>query len=267
VVRLGVVEYLNARPLAFGLDRAPSRFSVRFDVPARCAALLHEGGIDLGTIPSIEYLRGGESRIVPGIAIGCDGAIESVAIFTAKPLERVKTLALDTSSRTSVALARILCARHYGIAPDMRPMPQDPAEMLRACDAAVVIGDAALLFDAAAAGVEKIDLGVAWRDFTGLPFVFAFWAGRPGAVSDSDVEALQAARDRGVAAADEVASAFFGGRPAFAALGARYLRDNVKYGFPDRAIAGATRFFREAVGLGLAPAFRDVRFYRDDDGH
>jgi predicted solute-binding protein len=205
--------------------------------------------------------------IVPGIAIGCDGPIESVALFTSVPLDRVKTLALDTSSRTSVALARILCARHYGIGPEMRPMPQDPAGMLRACDAAVVIGDAALLFDAAAAGVEKIDLGVAWRDFTGLPFVFAFWAGRPGAVTAVDVAALQAARDRGVAAADEVAAEFFRQQPESVALGARYLRDNVKYGFTEREIAGVARFYDEAVGLGLAPAFREVRFFRDDDGH
>lgn len=261
MIRLGVVEYLNARPLAFGLDRDDARFAVRFDVPARCASLLHEGGIDLGTIPSIEYLRGDPFHVVPGVAIGCDGPIASVALFTSKPLDRVSTLALDTTSRTSVALARILCARHFQIAPAMRPMAQDPDAMLRACDAAIVIGDAALLFDAGRAGVQKLDLGQAWRDYTGLPFVFAFWAGRPGALGDGDVEALQAARDRGVAAAGDVASAFFAGRPDLVDLGARYLRDNVKYGLSDRAIAGLTRFYREAVELGLAPAVRDVRFY------
>ncbi len=261
MIRLGVVEYLNARPLAFGLGGAGGRFSVRYDVPARCAALLHEGDIDLGTIPSIEYLRGEPFSVVPGVAIGCDGAIDSVALFTSKPLDQVSTLALDTTSRTSVALAQILCARHFQIAPAMRPMAQDPDAMLRACDAAIVIGDAALLFDAGRAGVQKLDLGEAWRDYTGLPFVFAFWAGRPAVLGEADVAALQAARDRGVEAAGDVAAAFFADRPALAALGARYLRDNVKYGLSDRAIAGVTRFYREAVELGLAPAFRDVRFY------
>jgi predicted solute-binding protein len=125
----------------------------------------------------------------------------------------------------------------------------------------VVIGDAALLFDFEAAGAQKIDLGLAWRDFTGLPFVFAFWAGRPGAVSGDDVAALQTARDAGVAASEAVSAAFFPGRPDHAARGARYLRDNVKYGYCDREIAGTVRFYREAVELGLAPAFRDVRFY------
>jgi hypothetical protein len=94
-----------------------------------------------------------------------------------------------------------------------------------------------------------------------LPFVFAFWAGRPGVVTADDVAALQSARDAGVASADDVATAFFTDRPEFAALGARYLRDNVKYGFNERAIAGVTRFYREAVELGLAPALRDLRFY------
>jgi chorismate dehydratase len=261
VLRLGVVEYLNARPLAYGLDRHPERFSLRFDVPARCAQLLHEGAIDLGTIPSIEYLRGDGLAVVPGVAIGCDGPVESVAIFTRTPLDRVATLALDTSSRTSVVLARVLCDRHFGIRPEMRPMAQDPPMMLQACDAAVVIGDAALFFDHEAAGAQKIDLGAAWRAWTGLPFVFAVWAGRPGAAGPGDVLALQAARDAAVADPEAVASAFFGNDRARALRGARYLRDNVKYGFSDRQIEGIVRFYREAASLGLVPAYRDLLFY------
>lgn len=260
-LRLGVVEYLNARPLVFGLEREASRYVLRFDVPARCAALLHEDAIDLGTIPSIEYLRGEDYRAVPGVAIGCDGPVGSVAIFSRVPVDRIRCLALDTNSRTSVALARVLCARHFGIDPEMLPMAQDPAAMLRACDAAVVIGDVALTFDHAAAGVDKIDLGAAWRDFAGLPFVFAFWAGRPGRVTPADVDALNAARDRAVAAPERVASACCPGDPAGADLATRYLRDNVKYGFSDRQRQGLTRFFDEAAALGLVPEARDVRFY------
>jgi chorismate dehydratase len=261
VVRLGVVEYLNARPLAYGLGRQPERFSLRFDVPARCAQLLHDGAIDLGTIPSIEYLRGDGLAVVPGVAIGCDGPVESVAIFARTPLDRAETLALDTSSRTSVVLARVLCDRYFGIRPEMRPMAQDPVTMLQRCDAAVVIGDAALFFDHDAAGVQKVDLGAAWHAWTGLPFVFAFWAGRPGAVRPGDVQALQAARDAAVADPESVATAFFGDDSARALRGARYLRDNVKYGLADRQIDGIVRFYREAALLGLVPAYRDLLFY------
>jgi chorismate dehydratase len=261
VLRLGVVEDLNARPPGGGLDRRADRFSVEFEVPSRCAARLHEGSVDLGTIPSIEYLRGEDYRVVPGIGIGCDGPVASVAIFSTRPIDRVRTLALDVHSRTSVVLARNLCARFFGIAPQTTPMPQDPAAMLRVCDAAVVIGDAALYFDHAAAGVDKIDLGDAWLSFTGLPFVFAFWAGRPGCVTSDDVGALQAARDEAVASPEKVAAGFFPHDPALAARGARYLRDNVKYGFSERQLQGVNLFYREAAGLSLVPTYREPMFY------
>jgi predicted solute-binding protein len=133
--------------------------------------------------------------------------------------------------------------------------------MLRECDAAVVIGDAALFFDHAAAGVDKIDLGEAWLALTGLPFVFAFWAGRPGSVTSDDVCALQAARDEAVASPEAVASRFFPDDAAFAARGARYLRDNVKYGFSDRQLQGVNRFYREAADLSLVPTYREPVFY------
>jgi chorismate dehydratase len=96
IVRLGAVSYLNTKPLVYGLEQRSDLFTVRFDVPAQCAALLHEGRVDLGLIPAIEYLRG-DYRIVPGIAIGSDGEIASVAVFSKVPIERIATLALDVS--------------------------------------------------------------------------------------------------------------------------------------------------------------------------
>ncbi|MEK6630823.1 MAG: MqnA/MqnD/SBP family protein, partial [Acidobacteriota bacterium] len=109
-VRLGAVAYLNARPLVCGLDRHPDRFSIRYDVPSRCAALLHSGDVDLGIVPSIEYLRGGPYLAVPGVAIGSEGPVASVAVYTSRPLGQIRTLAVDTSSRPSVALLDVLCA-------------------------------------------------------------------------------------------------------------------------------------------------------------
>ncbi len=140
-VRLGAVGYLNARPLVYELERQP-RFHVRYDVPSECARLLHEGAIDLGLIPSIEYLRGGPYRIVPDIAIASDGPVASVALYTAKPIDAVRSIAMDTSSRTSVALVQVLCARHFKIAPAFVHLGPDAAEMLSRCDAALIIGDA-----------------------------------------------------------------------------------------------------------------------------
>jgi chorismate dehydratase len=259
-LRLGAVAYLNARPLVYGLHRHADRFDVRFDVPARCAELLHGGQVDLGLVPSIEYLRGESYVGVPGVAIGSDGPVASVSVFSHQPIERIRTVALDASSRTSVALFEILCARHFGIAPDVRVMPPEPDRMLDACDAALLIGDAALLFDHAAAGVEKTDLGLAWKSYSGLPFVYAFWFGRPGLLSAADVAVLRGACRLGIEHADDVARQHFPGDPARAAIGARYLRDNVEFGFAERERAGLTRFYRDAADLGLVPAFREPLF-------
>ena len=263
-LRLGAVEYLNARPLVYGLHRHADRFDVRFDIPARCAERLHAGQVDIGLVPSIEYLRGGPYVAVPGVAIGSDGPVASVAVFSHGPIDRVRTVALDASSRTSVALFTVLCARHFGIEPEVRVMPPDPRRMLESSDAALLIGDAALLFDHEAAGVQKSDLGLAWKAYSGLPFVYAFWFGRPGLLTALDIAALGEARRLGVEHADDVARQHFPDDPARAAIGARYLRDNVDFGFAERELAGLTRFYRDAANLGLAPSFREPAFCQPD---
>ena len=261
-IRLGAVEYLNARPLVYGLDRHADRFDVRFDIPARCAELLHRGHVDFGLVPAVEYLRGESFVGVPGVAIGSDGPVASVGVFSRRPIERVRTVALDASSRTSVALFAVLCARYFGIAPEVCAMPPDPERMLEACDAALLIGDVALLFDHEAAGVQKTDLGLAWKAYAGLPFVYAFWFGRPGLLTLADIATLRDACRSGVEHAEDVARRHFPGDPARAATGARYLRDNVDFGFAERELAGLTRFYRDAADLGLVPAFREPEFCR-----
>ncbi len=257
-VRLGAVGYLNARPLVYELERQP-RFDVRYDTPSECARLLHAGETDLGLIPSIEYLRGGPYRIVPDIAIASDGPVASVALYTTKPIADVRSLALDTSSRTSVALTQVLCKRHFGIAPELvHEVPNLPA-MLARCDAALIIGDAALFLDHGA--VEKIDLGDVWKAWTGLPFVYAFWAGKPAALEAADVAALQRARDTGAAQPERIAAAFFADVPARQTAGAQYLRDNIKYHLGDAERAGLETFYRYAAEAGVVADARRLAFY------
>jgi len=257
-IRLGAVEYLNARPLVYGLER-DGRFRLRYDVPSRCAALLHEGAIDVGMIPSIEYLRGADSRIVPGVGVISHGAVASVALFSTKPIDRVRSIAADTSSRTSNALLRILCVERFGLDAALTPMAPDPAAMLRTCDAALVIGDAALFFGHVDAGVLKIDLGEHWTAMTGLPFVWAVWAGRPDALGEGEVGALVAARDRGVAASDQVAVEYC--TPERAELGKRYLRENIQYSLGAKEEAGLRKYFELAAHHGIVEASRAPVFY------
>lgn len=260
VVRIGAVSFLNARPLVQGLERWPHRFSVRYDLPSVCATLLHEGHIDLGLVPSIEYLRG-DYRAVPDAAVVSDGPVASVAIFTPHPIERVRSLALDTSSRTSVALAQVLCAHHFGIRPSLVDHGPDLEAMLACADGAVLIGDPALFADWRRLGVQKIDLGAEWQAMTGLPFVYAFWTGRSGALTTADVLVLQQARADGEAESDAVAAAFFAGEPERIEVGARYLRENIRFRMGPREVAGVERFYELAAALGLAPPARRVAFY------
>lgn len=251
VVRLGSVNYLNAQPLIAGLDAPDSGFTVRFDPPAVCATLLADGVIDLGLIPAIAYHDRPTDRIVPGVSIGSDGAVASVAIFTRRPIADVRTIALDTSSRTSVALTRILCRRVFGIAPTFARQAPDLSAMLAESDAALVIGDPALFADHHALGAEKIDLGLAWSTLTGLPFVWAFWAGRPDAASPEAVRRLQATRDAGMLRADELADAYVAHTPAWQPTARAYFRDHMVYGLTPRMLEGLRTYYREAAAVGV----------------
>lgn len=259
-VRVSAVSFLNARPLVHGLEKRRDLFEVSVDLPARCAERLHTGDVDLGLVPAIESLRG-DYRLVPDMAIGSDGAVLSVAVFTTRPIGEVRTLALDASSRTSVALTRILCARLWKIAPEQQAMVPDLPRMLEQADAALVIGDPAFDADPVALGVEKIDLGQAWRELTGLPFVYAAWTGRPGALSPAHLTALAEVRDAGLAARPAIAADYAAatGRPAAAVES--YLRDNLSYAFGPREQAGLERFFALAIEVGLVPPGPAPRFY------
>jgi chorismate dehydratase len=258
--RLGAVGYLNARPLVYGLDARRDLFDLRFDVPSRCATLLHEDGIDLGMIPSIEHLRGREPyRIVPDLAITSDGEVASVAVFSRVPLAEVRTIGLDTSSRTSAGLTRVLCREAWGIDPVFETVPPDAAARVEGHDAALLIGDPALFLDHEAAGLIKIDLGAEWTRLTGLPFVWAFWAGRPGAIDAAGVAALQAARDQGTRDLDGIAEAYCG--RAKTEVCRRYLRDNIKYRLGDRETEGLRRYYELAAKHGLVEFQRRIEFF------
>jgi chorismate dehydratase len=260
-LRIGAVEYLNARPLVYGLERAPG-FALRYDVPARCADLLHAGDIDLGLIPSIEYLRGPQPyAIVPDLAVASRGAVASVALYTRREPRDIRVIAMDTTSRTSVAMTRVLAKRAFKIAPEAVPMAPDLETMLERADAAVIIGDTALFLDHDAMGVRKIDLGELWTDATGLPFVYAFWVGRSGVVVPADVAQLREARNRGVANAHGIARACFPSDAARQTIAARYLRDNICYSLGAEEREGVASFYRYASELGLVSFDGDLTFY------
>ena len=249
LVRLGAVGFLNARPLTWVLDQSPDRWNVRYDVPSVCSTLLREGAIDVGLVPSIDYLDDESYRVVPGVAIGSRGPVASVALYTTRPLEDIQSIALDTNSRTSVALLRILCRHHFRIAPAYVHAPPDVAAMVRAHDAGLLIGDPAFDTDHEALGLTKIDLGASWTEMTGLPFVYAAWTGRAGAIGATEVRALQDAQAAGVGAIEAIAEAYGRGDPVRSGRARDYLRHNVRYGLGVDETAGLQRFLDLAADL------------------
>ena len=261
MTRIGAVVYLNARPLTWTLQRDPERWRIRYDLPSVCSGLLHAGEVDLGLVPSIDYLQSPDYRLVPGVGIGSRGRIASVALYSRLPLDQIRTIALDTSSRTSVTLIRVLCHHRFGIQPEFVQHGPDLAAMTASYDAGLLIGDPAFDADHEALALRKVDLGEEWTAMTGLPFVYAAWTGRAGAVTDSDIEALQAAQADGVSSVDAIAADYGRGDAARTARAAAYLRDNVRYGLgPDEA-AGLQLFLNYAAELGLAPGRRRLEFF------
>ncbi len=261
MIRIGAVGYLNARPLTWALDRDPDRWRVRYDFPSVCASLLHEGAVDLGLIPSIDYLHSDEYRFVPGVGIGSRGPIASVALYTRKAIRDIRHIALDTSSRTSVTLIQVLCRYHFHINPTFVPHGPDLSAMTKMCDAGLLIGDPAFDADHDALGLQKVDLGQVWTEMTKLPFIYAAWTGRPAGIGDDVVRALQQAQDEGVAAREAIAAEYGAGDASRAARAAIYLRDNVKYGLGTEEAAGLQTFLDLAASMGLAPRRRKLEFF------
>jgi chorismate dehydratase len=165
-------------------------FDLLFRVPAECADMVASGEADIGIIPSFELI-GQELGVVPGVSIACRGEVRSILLISRKPAGEIRTLAADSSSRTSVALARIILARRYGVEPEIVKRPPDLAAMLSEADSGLIIGDPALRVNPESLPFYVYDLGREWMDMTGLPMVFAVWAGPPGYITPPVVVAFQ----------------------------------------------------------------------------
>jgi chorismate dehydratase len=179
-----------------------------------------------------------------------------VNLFHRGPLDSVQRVALDTSSRTGVALVKVLLHERLGRDPEYLPLPPSVPEMLAAADAALVIGDPALDFEGDA---ERLDLGEEWRARTGLPFVFAFWAGPPGVVAPADVARLQRALEDGRRNIAAIAARYNAG--AAAHRNESYLRTNVVFSLGEEEQAGLREFYRRAHALRLIPRVPELRFH------
>lgn len=260
--RLGVVSFLNTQPLvwAFETGALDHDFDLVYDVPSRCAVRLHNRETDVALIPSIEIARGqGPYEIAPGLSLASRGPVRSVLLLLNKDPEDVRTLALDTSSRTSVVLSQVILRKRYHCRPDVFPIPPDPDRMLERADAALLIGDPALDLDPAAYRI--LDLGRAWIDLTGLPFVYACWTGRPGALSPAEIGNLLEAKALGLDAVSDIAEHYAATHLRAPSFYADYLTQNMRYDLGQAELEGLRRFYTYAFEEGFINRVPDVRFY------
>ena len=259
-VRVGAVNYLNAKPLVEGLTALAPDLDLSFDLPSRLADRMADNEFDVGLIPVVEFFRAGNYSLVPDIAIASRGPVLSVTLFSRVPWADIRTVALDEGSRTSAALAEILLRRRYGVRPRFAPLPlAAPADDLPT-DAVLLIGDRAMR--ACLPGFAyAYDLGREWTDWTGRPFVYAVWAVRPGVDLGPAEPAFAAAKRLGRQRAGQIAAREaprLGLDPGYCR---RYLTDLIHYDLGPAELAGLKHYHDLAADLGLAPPGGTLAYY------
>jgi chorismate dehydratase len=265
-LKVSAVQYLNTRPIVYGLEKKPSnQFKIVYDIPSVCSAKLLNKDADLALIPSIEYSRIRRQRslsIVPDIAVVSHGEVKSVELFFNRDLTDLKRIAVDTSSRTSVALMEIILREKYGIEPEIVTLKPDLPSMLKEADAALIIGDPALeqsdLID------NKLDLGEEWNDLTdGLPFVYSFWAGIQGTLKADDVRFLLESRNEGVRNIKEISSEFAQEKAGNHSTNfyVDYLTDNIQFYLGKDEIEGLKEFYNYCYFFGMIDEIPELYFF------
>jgi chorismate dehydratase len=259
-LRISAISYLNTAPLMWDFEhgQAGTDFDISYTVPSACAADLQNGIADIGIIPAAAYTTVPGLIILPGIAIASRRAVRSILLVSKVPIEKICSIALDTSSLTSVALVKVLFAKCWGGARTFSSMAPDIEQMLQQCDAGLVIGDPALKVDRSQ--YFTYDLAEEWLRFAGKPFVFAFWAVRKEAIKDKtsgfDLAGIfQRSRDNGLASeslnkiAEEWAPRV-GINPTEVRI---YLTENIHYYLDAACIDGLQLFYRYAQECGALP--------------
>ena len=258
--RVSVVKYLNTVPLIWGMVKGDQRgkYDLDFTTPAKCADDLGRREAAVGIVPSIEYQRMDGLRILPGCSISSKGSVKSVLLLSKMPIDKVEVVALDNSSRTSAALVQVLLQKFYSRSVKATAVDPEPVNMLQEADAALLIGDPALTLDAG--GLMVYDLAAEWKKFTGLPFVFAVWAGHEDAGLRCFCQDFEASRNYGLAHIDEIACEY-APRLGLTHEAVRvYLKENIDYSLDEDNRRGLELFYRLAHEIGLIPGAKKLEF-------
>ena len=278
-LRVSAISFLNTAPLMWDFEHGQlpepgvtrrgagdlEEIEFSYTVPSHCAESLKRGRADIGIIPAITYATIPGLAILPDAAIAAKNAVRSILLVSRKPIEQVNTIAADTSSRSSIALARILCQKLWGRVRQFRNFPPDLDSMLAACDAALLIGDPALRIQPA--NFFVYDLAEEWRRFTGKPFVFAFWAVRMQALGEIrrslDLAAIfRNSRDNGVQPASlaQIASRWSPRLDLPEPDLVSYLTNNIHFFLDSENLQGLELFFRYSAECHIIEEAPSLRF-------
>jgi chorismate dehydratase len=266
-LRISAISYLNTAPLMWDFEhgKAGADFDISYTLPSSCAADLHRGTADIGIIPAAAYATVPRLVVLPGVTIASRQAVRSILLVSKVPLEQIKSIALDTSSLTSVALIKVLFAKWWGGNRTFAPMLPDLDQMLQHYDAGLVIGDPALKVNRSQ--YLTFDLAEEWQRLTGKPFVFAFWAVRLEALKDAspglDLAAVfQESRDHGLAPENlDTIAQEWGPRVGLCEAQVRtYLTENIHYYLDAACLEGLQIFYRYAQECGALPANPELNF-------
>ena len=266
-LRISAISYLNTAPLMWDFEQgdAGRNFEIFYTLPSGCARALAEGSADLGIIPAAAYTQIPDLKILPDVAIASRRPVRSILLVSRKPMDEVRSVALDTSSMTSVALTKVLFEKWLGGGRTFTSMEPVLEKMLAQCDAGLLIGDPALQVDRSL--YQTLDLAEEWIRFTGRPFVFAFWAVRSEALQEADPaldipSLFRESRDHGLAqeSLDRICREW-APRLGLTESGVRsYLTENIYYQLDAECLEGLRLFYRYAAELGALPTAPDLRF-------
>jgi chorismate dehydratase len=249
VLRFSVVDFLNARPLIWGLlEHRPAGVEVSRDLPSACADKLASGEADVGLIPSIEYQRIPGLKVVPGLGIAAASEVRSVLLVSKVSREKIRSVGLDPASRTAAVLTRLLLKRRYGLEPEYRKGS--------GADASLIIGDPAL--KTSLNGHVVLDLASEWRAFAGHSFVFAFWAVRPGVPIEKAARIVRASYEAARRDFARLVSREASESGLSEAVVEDYLRHSLHYELDAGDFAGLDLFYRLAAEDGLIPGARPL---------
>jgi chorismate dehydratase len=287
-LRISIVEYLNTAPLVWGFVEGPlaDKYDLSFTVPSQCAEALRRGDADIAIIPAIEYQRIDNVVALPAMAIAAKGEVRSILVVARKPIELARTIALDSSSRSSAALVRLLAKDLWKISPQFIEAAPDPSEMLQQADAALVIGDPALRValkmealagkspsgeqccqgdpdDMPVPGFETLfvyDVAYQWEEMTGKPCVLAIWAAHRDVVTPEIAADFLASKQYGLERIREIAEAASVKLDLPPRALERYLTDNINFDLDEENLAGLRLYFEKAAAAGLIPRNRPLEF-------